>query len=502
VTVGAGATLSGTGVIGGLIAQSGSTIAPGTSPGILSVAGNVTLQAGSTSVFEISASGPSDLILATGTATLGGTASLVNLGGDYAFGSTIVLIAADGGLSGAFDAVTSTGFGTRYRPELVFSGDEVRMLLAPNSFANIIGTTAISANQRAVVEGIDAAVSAGYNPQALSTIYDLPTAQLPGAIDQLSGEAYATAAGVGIEQERMVREAVLGRANAVALAARGAPEAASGFGVWGQLLGGWGDGESEGNAAAIETDRTGFVTGLDYGTAGENGHWRAGLFGMRMQSDVTIAARGSTAEVQQAGGGAYAAFGSGGFAAVIGGYLAEVDLRTFRDIALLGFADSLVGTTEGKARQAFGELSYTLEVGKGMIRPFVAGAFGSFRLDALTERGGPAALEMREQRYETGSLTGGIDAALPIARLLRLEGTLAARTQLGDRDPQAQLALAAAPQQTFAVSGVQLDKTALAARLDATLTLEDNLAISLGYSGLIGSTTTDHGARASVHVRF
>jgi outer membrane autotransporter protein len=345
-------------------------------------------------------------------------------------------------------------------------------------------------------------VNAGYNPQPLFNIYALPAAQLPGAFDQLSGEAYATAAGVGIEQERLVREAVLLRTGGAAKAARANPDTGRGLGAWGQLFGGWGDGESDGNAAAFDADRMGFVTGLDYGNASETGSWRAGVFGMRVQSDVTIDARVSAAEVQQAGGGAYASLNTGGFGVSLGGYLAHVDLRAFRNISLPGFAETNVGTTEGKARQAFAELSYTIEAGDAQIRPFVTGSVGSFRLDALTERGGAAALAVRSQRYDTGTVTGGIDAAIPVGKRLRLDGTLGARAQLGDRDPQALIALAVAPQQAFAVSASQLDKWAFAARLDAQLSLEENLSISVGYTGLIGASQTDHGARATLQVRF
>lgn len=503
VTVQSGATLSGSGVISGLIAQNGSTIAPGTSPGTLGVNGNVTLQAGSTTRFEVTASGPSDLILATGSAALGGTAALTNLGGTYAFGSEIVLMQADGGRTGTFAGTTGAeGFGILYRPELVYTGTQVRLRMAANLMGNIAGNTALTANQRAVLGGVDAAVTAGYNPQPLFAIYSLPTAQLANAFDQLSGEVYATAAGVGIEQERMVREAVLGRVGSTAMAARNAPDTATGLGAWGQLFGGWGDGEGNGNAAAFDADRMGFVTGLDYGRANESGSWRAGVFGMRIQSDVTIAARGSAAEVMQSGGGAYAAFTTGRFGAALGGYLAETDLRAFRDISLPGFAESNVGVTEGKARQAFAEVSYTIGSGQAELRPFVSGSVGSFRLDGLTERGGAAALAMARQRYDTATLTGGVDGAVQVGKNLRLGGTLAARHQLGDRDPLASLALAVAPQQAFAVEGVQLDKWALAARLDATLELEENLAISLGYAGLLGETRTDHSARATVQVRF
>lgn len=507
VTVGTGATLSGTGVIGGLVAQSGSTIAPGTSPGTLGVAGNVTLQAGSTTVFEVSATGPSDLIVVTGSAALGGTAALVSLGGTHAFNRELVLMQADGGRTGTFANVTgTTAFGIIYRPELVYTGSQVRLRLAPNSLASILGGSSalagLTANQRAVVTGIDAAVAAGYNPQPLFAVYSLPTAQFGNAFDQLSGEVYATAAGVGIGQERLVREAVLGRLSATAMLANEAPEYASGLGVWGQVYGGWGKGDRRASTAAFDADRMGFVTGLDFGKASENGSWRAGVFGMQVQSDVTIAARGSAAEVEQAGGGAYGALTTGGFGVSLGGYLAAVDLRARRNIAITGFADNLAGTTRGTARQGFAEVSYTLEAGAAQIRQFVSGSIGSFALDGLTERGGPAALAMRQQRYNTGSLTWGIDARVPVGKVLRFDGTLAARRQLGDRDPQALMALAAAPGQTFAIEGTQLDRTAFAGRLDAVFQFDEHVAITLGYTGLIGKTQTDHGARATVSVRF
>ncbi|ASJ92090.1 autotransporter-associated beta strand repeat-containing protein [Porphyrobacter sp. CACIAM 03H1] len=504
VTVLSGATLSGSGTIGGLTANSGSIIAHGADgPGVLGVNGAVNLQAGSTLQLQIRANGLSDAIVSNGAASLGGTAAFTNLGGVYAFNSEIVLLQADGGRTGTFNAATGfAGFGILYRPELVYTATQARLRMAPNLLANIVGSTPLTANQRSVVNRIDGAVTAGYNPQPLFNVYALPTAQLPGAFDQLSGEIYATAAGVGMEQERLVREAVLGRVNTLAMAARGAPEAGQGAGAWAQLFGGWGDGDGDGNAARFEADRMGFATGIDFGNANENGSWRAGLFGLRIQSDVTIDARGSSAEVQQSGGGAYAAISTGGLTATVGGYLAEVDLRAFRSIALPGFAEDNVGTTEGRGRQAFAELSYTLTAGKSQFRPFVGGAIGSFRLDALTERGGAAALAMTRQRYSTGSVTAGVDAMVPVGKRLDVLGTLAGRAQLGDRDPRAQLALAAAPQQGFAIEGVQLDKFALAARLEARLKLEDNLEISAGYNGLIGSTITDHGARATVQVRF
>jgi outer membrane autotransporter protein len=504
VTVLSGATLSGNGTIGGLVANSGSVIAPGANgAGMLGVNGAVTLLAGSTVQLQISAANASDMIIANGAAQLGGTAAFTNLGGTYAFNSEYVLLQANGGRTGTFNAATGfAGFGILYRPEIIYTATQARLRMAPNLLANIVGNTALTANQRSVVNRIDGAVTAGYNPQPLFNVYALPTAQLPGAFDQLSGEVYATAAGVGIEQERLVREAVLGRLGTVAMAARQTPEAGNGAGAWGQLFGGWGDGDSDGNAAAFDSDRMGFVTGVDYGKANENGSWRAGVFGMQIQSDVTIDARVSASEVEQWGGGVYASLTTGGFGVSLGGYLTEVDLRAFRNINLPGFAETNVGVTEGKGRQAFAELSYTIEAGKAAIRPFVAGSVGTFKLDSLRETGGAAALDVSRQSYSTGSVTAGVDAMVPVAKGFTLSGSVAGRAQLGDRDPQAQIALAAAPQQSFGINGVQLDDVALAARLEALVELGENIDFTVGYTGLLGSAFTDHGARATLQVRF
>lgn len=504
VTVLSGATLSGNGVIGGLVANSGSTVAPGANDaGVLGVNGAVTLAAGSTLQLQIRANGDSDALVATGAAQLGGTAAFTNLGGTYDFNSEFVLLQAGGGRTGTFNATTGfAGFGILYRPELVYSATQVRLRMAPNLLANIVGNTPLTANQRSVVNRIDGAVTAGYNPQPLFNVYALPTAQLPNAFDQLSGEVYATAAGVGIEQERLLREAVLGRAGAVAMAARAAPEAGQGAGVWGQLFGGWGNGDGDGNASSFDSDRAGFVTGIDFGGASESGGWRAGVFGMHITSDVTITRLGSSAQVEQSGGGAYASLSTGGLAAVIGGYLTSVDLTGSRNIALPGFNATLASDTGGDARQGFAELSYSIPAGEGTVRPFVAGAIGSFKLDALTERGGAASLDMARQSYSTGSVTAGVDGMMPVGKGMTLSAALAGRAQLGDRDPQAQLALSAAPQQAFAVSGVQLDKLALAARFDAAVKLGKNVDLTIGYTGLIGSTITDHGARATLNVQF
>lgn len=502
-TVLSGATLSGTGTVGGLVARSGSVVAPGANGlGMLGVNGAIQLQQGSALRLQVQAPNGSDMLIGNGTMQLGGTAAITNLGGTYAFNSNYLLLQASGGRTGTFDAVTGFGeFGILYRPELVYTANQVLLRMAPNLLTNIVGATPLTANQRSVVSRIDAAVTAGYNPQPLFNVYALPNAQQPNAFDQLSGEVYATAAGVGIEQERLVREAVLGRIGAVAAASRQTPEWGNGAGAWAQVFGSWGDGKRDGNAARYESDRQGFITGIDYGNANSEGSWRIGAFGMHMTSKVSVDARGSRTEVEQTGGGIYAGVNSGGLSVAMGASVTGVDLTSVRNIVLPGFAETNRGRGDGRAVQGFAELSYAIDAGNATYRPFASVAAGSFKLDALTETGGAAALSVRRQSYSSGSITMGADGVVRMGKV-QLSGTLAGRVQIGDRDPAAQIALAAAPAQAFTVRGVQLDSFALAARLDATLKLSSHADLSLGYTGLIGNDTADHGARATLSVRF
>ncbi|WP_453962508.1 autotransporter domain-containing protein [Amorphus suaedae] len=110
LTVNSGATLGGTGTVGGAVTvQSGGTLSPGASPGTLTIGGALTLSAGSTSVFElntpnVSAGATNDFVSVGGNLTLGGTlqASVGSAGYYNLFGY-------GGTLSGAFDTTSVTG---------------------------------------------------------------------------------------------------------------------------------------------------------------------------------------------------------------------------------------------------------------------------------------------------------------------------------------------------------------------------------------------------------
>jgi len=91
-TVSNGGTLAGSGTVGGLVAQSGGTVAPGAlSPfTTLNVSGNASFAPGSIFLVNINPAGQNDKLLVTGTATLtGGTVQV--LAGTGTFSPTILI---------------------------------------------------------------------------------------------------------------------------------------------------------------------------------------------------------------------------------------------------------------------------------------------------------------------------------------------------------------------------------------------------------------------------
>lgn len=108
-TVTSGATVGGTGVLGSLVANGGSAVAPGVSIGTLTTNGNYTAQPGSRYQVEVNAAGGADLLDVRGTATLnGGTVEVTTLGSGQNFtnGQQWVIVDTTGGLTGVYDGVT------------------------------------------------------------------------------------------------------------------------------------------------------------------------------------------------------------------------------------------------------------------------------------------------------------------------------------------------------------------------------------------------------------
>ena len=137
VTVNAGGTVSGSGKIGELIANSGGAISPGdTSPGLLESLGDATFSAGSTFVVRlngVNAGANYDQLRVQGNVTLGGTLS-VSAGFVAAVGDRFTIIQNDGtnAVAGTFAGMPAgTIFMVNGRPFRISYGSRLGGIIGP-----------------------------------------------------------------------------------------------------------------------------------------------------------------------------------------------------------------------------------------------------------------------------------------------------------------------------------------------------------------------------------
>ncbi len=166
----------------------------------------------------------------------------------------------------------------------------------------------------------------------------------------------------GIEDTRLVRDAVLGRLDAapagpvagspaVALAP-GAPAqkpsgalpaaAATPYTVWGTGFGDFGRNGSNGNAAALERSVGGFVLGGDtrIDSAALLGTWRVGIAGGYTNDSLTISNRASDGSFETYFGGLYAGASYGALDVKLGLMGGGTQTNTRRTAAFPGMADT------------------------------------------------------------------------------------------------------------------------------------------------------------------
>ena len=210
VAVDAGATFGGKGTIGGLIVNSGATLAPsaGTPFSTLNVVGAASLAAGSTFAVNINPAGQSDKLVTAGATTLsGGTVAVNGASGTHLPSTHYTLMTAQGGVSGTFSSLSTSGNLAALAfldPMLSYDADDVYLGFAVEPFTSVAQTT----NQAATALALQAQPvgSPLYN-----ALIDQTAAGALTAFNALSGEIHASAVGAALDDTRPPREAVLDR---------------------------------------------------------------------------------------------------------------------------------------------------------------------------------------------------------------------------------------------------------------------------------------------------
>jgi autotransporter-associated beta strand protein len=217
VSVNSGATLAGIGTVGATTINSGGTFAPGTSPGTMTVQGNLAFQSGAIYLVQVNPSTASSTnVTAGGSASLAGTVNAAFAAGSYV-SRTYTILSAAGGLNGTtFNALTTTNLPAGFTPSLSYTASNVILNLtatlgqpsapsapgAPSvpSGPNALGTGALSFNQFNVANSLNNFFNNGGTlPASFVGIFGLTGANLASGLSQLSGEAATGAQKVGFQ---------------------------------------------------------------------------------------------------------------------------------------------------------------------------------------------------------------------------------------------------------------------------------------------------------------
>ncbi|WP_235199578.1 autotransporter outer membrane beta-barrel domain-containing protein [Sphingomonas sp. RIT328] len=391
-----GATFGSAGTVNGNVNVAG-ILSPGASPGTMTVNGNVALQSGSVSLFEITPT-VSDKLVVNGTVTIAPGATLqLAPSGTLRPGTSYDLITASGGITGSYATIL--------KPDSLFGfvvqrGDRLQLLgqfLDPAGTNAQISRSIAYANRAIVAQPADSALFA-----ALPALLTANGTSDAAAFARLTPETYASASQIGVD-------------NALALAAtaRGPGLATDSEDVrlftFAQMLGGWHrlGADAAAGTAATRSQSYGFLGGIGIGDA----TWSVGAFAGYLNDRQQIDALAARTKLNGAVAGVEARY------AVPGGL--GVTAAILYDGGTAHSTRALPGA--GSASASYGlhswvsDLSLSYDLGLSTdwtLRPRAGLTLVRTTRAALTETGSVFALSVARDRH----VAGFADAGLTFAR--------------------------------------------------------------------------------------
>lgn len=534
-----GATLGGTGTIGGNVnILSGGFLSPGNSIGTLTINGDLVLQPGSTMEVEIAGNGGSDLVNVSGVATITGAHAVITAidpETSYQKGQTYSFITAAGGIDGQFADITSRSAFLNFDLASLTSGNAVTISLKDrvSEPSKLFTTVAKTPNQLATAEALGTLAQSGPSLALYNSLLMLTDEEARAAFDQLSGEAHASAKGVLIDQSHFARDAVTGRLqqafggapsspihtlsfgpelkqsgneafDAVAPASIGG--ASGTYAAWGYAFGSWGKQDGNSDKGELKSSTGGFVTGLD-GVVHDN--WRLGLLAGYSHTSFHVDSRASSGSSDNYTLGTYAGteWGlAGGDALAFRSGLSYTwhNLEMERWATFPGFSDRLDADYDAGTFQVFGELAYKTKLGKAALEPYANLAYVRLKTDGFDERGlTAAALTTDSDTSDTTFSTLGFRASTDIdlgSFHAKARADIGWRHAYSDVSPVSTASFVGSS--AFTVSGAPIAKDVATVEAGLDFQISRDAVLGVSYNGQFGSGAVQNGVNAKLSVSF
>ena len=483
ITVGNGAIFGGAGTVNGNVVVGG-TLAPGASPGTMTVVGSVSLAAGSTSLFELTPS-VSDRLVVSGSVSIASGATLTLTGTrPLTPGAPLDLITATGGITGQFSTINKAGsiFGF-----LRQQGNALQLYGLFPVDAGMTGQTVSAVNY---VNGVLVADAA--NPALLTALPGLTT---PGgttnaaAFALLTPELYASASQISIENGLAISKSLRAAGALAPTDGRGLFSFVQGFGNWRKL----------GGDPALGTSRTtlenyGVYGGLGYAAGGSS---LAGFIGYADGTQSTAALGSTRAKGVIAGAaGRYASGNAHVSASVIYDGSSADTRRTVPSATALGHYQLHGWTIDGSA-------GYDFAVGGSWrLSPSVGVTHISAKRGSVAETGSTAfdfdVLNRTAQAtFVDAALTASGDKAAKVRPWL----TAGVRHQLDGETTSASAGFSGTGL-FFSVPGAARARTVGLLGVGLSADAADKVTIFAGYNGEFSDDAPGHQLSVGLRARF
>ncbi|WCK04095.1 autotransporter outer membrane beta-barrel domain-containing protein [Agrobacterium tumefaciens] len=517
VSVAGGATLGGSGTIGGLMVGSRGTLAPGNSIGTLTSTGNATFASGSTYAFEIDANGNSDRLAVTGTITIDNDVNLVVtlLTNHSAFSlkTRYSILSATGGVTGTFSNIDENFAYLTAGVTKSADGGVTYLSFSPASMgAGFLTASTSTANARAAANAVEALAESA--PLYEAAVF-LQQGETQSAFSQLAGEIHPSLAMALINRSGQTRDVILNRLRSafegvdarpilpVAYAEGGQNPLAFDEGAltfWSSVFGSRGRIDSDGNGSSADMRGGGVLFGLD----GElSDGWRAGVAAGYGHDDINQTALVASADVDSYYLATYAGTTIGPASLRLGAIHAFQDAETRRSISFSTLEESLSASYGGSTSQVFAEAAWRFDFDLTHIEPYANIAYVNTRTDGFREKGGIGAVSAGSVRYDQLYTTLGAR----ITRDIALEGMLgramfdlAWRHNYGDAAVGSSLFYEGGG--AFSVASTSSPRDAAILNLGLSYDLTPSATLTFRYGAVFGAGVLDQSAAAELGVRF
>lgn len=459
-------------------------------------------------------SSASDRIAVAGTATIQNGA-ILNVTktsvAPYVVGTRYTVLTATNGVTGSFDVTGDTALTAFYG--LTPAAD------ANNSYLEVKQTKSITdiattGNQAAVASGLD---STGAGSAAAAPVLNQQTdndARM--ALDQLSGEIYASVQSAMLESSHFTRDAVSdrltdtftcpsaevsdNRMNATRSDTTGCGTSSRHPTGWARFYGNWGHIDGDGNATKLNTSLGGFFIGADMPVFN---NWRAGVLAGYSHGSYDVSGRNASAESDDYHLGLYGGTQWGALGFRSGVTYTWHDISAGRSLAVPGFSDHLSSNYNAGTTQVFGELGYRVDMGRSSVEPFLNLAYVNQHAQGFDENGGADALHVGSQNMDTGLSTLGLRGKTTFmfnGTEVLAKGSVGWRYAVGDVKPTVSESFSGGS--SFDISGVPIARNQAVVDLGLGVHIARNATISLSYNGQYGSGETNQGVMGALNIAF